>query len=256
MDKTIDLSVSNYGTVKDLDYDIVILPWGATEPHGLHLPYMTDAILAHDVSVDIAKLAYERHGLRAMVMPPIAMGAQNPGQRNLKFCVHTRYDTQRAILTDIVDSLLDQGFRRLWIMSGHGGNMFKQMIRDMAFDRPEMLIAESAWFRAVPNKDYFDNPGDHADEVETSVMMHYHPELVNIADAGDGRFAGFAPEGLAKGYAWIPRNWSKVSVDTGVGDARLATAEKGKRYAEATVSVYADVLRDLCQDELYQTLGK
>ncbi len=44
MEKDLDLSVSNYSTVRGLDYSVVILPWGATEPHNLHLPYMTDAI--------------------------------------------------------------------------------------------------------------------------------------------------------------------------------------------------------------------
>lgn len=46
MNKEVDLSVSCYGKVKDRKYDIVILPWGATEPHNLHLPYMTDCILS------------------------------------------------------------------------------------------------------------------------------------------------------------------------------------------------------------------
>ena len=49
MNKEIDLSVSCYGKTKDLDYDLVILPWGATEPHNLHLPYLTDCILSQSM---------------------------------------------------------------------------------------------------------------------------------------------------------------------------------------------------------------
>ena len=60
MHKDIDLSVSNYGTTRDIDYRIAILPWGATEPHNLHLPYLTDAILSHDIAVDAAVIARER----------------------------------------------------------------------------------------------------------------------------------------------------------------------------------------------------
>ena len=104
MNREIDLSVSAYGVTRPLDYDLVILPWGATEPHNLHLPYLTDAILAHDVAVDAAQRAFEDYEVRAMVLPPVAMGAQNPGQRDLKFCIHYRYDTQRAILADTVAS--------------------------------------------------------------------------------------------------------------------------------------------------------
>ena len=51
MNKEIDLSVSCYGKTRELVYDLVLLPWGATEPHNLHLPYLTDCILAHAIAV-------------------------------------------------------------------------------------------------------------------------------------------------------------------------------------------------------------
>lgn len=250
-DKTIDLSVSNYGTVIRYDYDIAILPWGATEPHNLHLPYLTDAILSHDVAVDAASRALELYGVRAMVLPPVAMGAQNPGQRELKFCIHYRYDTQRAILTDTVASLYAQGMRRLLIINGHGGNTFKSMIRDLSLDYPDMLVACSEWYKAVPSAGFFDNPGDHADEVETSVMMHYHPELTDLAEAGEGKAGGFRSELLRKGVAWVPRNWQKVTADTGIGSPSLASAEKGARFAAAVADTYARLIDDLVADDLY-----
>ena len=68
-----DLSVSTYGEVRQHEYEVVILPWGATEPHNLHLPYWTDSILAHDISVAAAKKAYDDDGVLAMVMPPAAI---------------------------------------------------------------------------------------------------------------------------------------------------------------------------------------
>ena len=140
--REIDLTVSCYGKVKDVKYDVVILPWGATEPHNLHLPYLTDCILPHDIAVDAAALALERSGVRCMVMPPVPFGAHNPGQRELPFCIHTRYATQQAILEDIVASLHAQGIRKLIIISGHGGNNFKGMIRDLAFVYPDFLILD------------------------------------------------------------------------------------------------------------------
>ena len=74
---------------------------------------ITDAILSHDVAVDAAQRALDDYGIRTMVLPPVAMGAQNPGQRDLKFCIHYRQDTQCAILADTVASLHHQGFRKL-----------------------------------------------------------------------------------------------------------------------------------------------
>lgn len=253
-DRIHDLSVSNYGTACRQTYDIAVLPWGATEPHNLHLPYLTDAILSHDIAVDAARMAQDRHGIMAMVMPPVTLGSQNPGQRELAFCVHARYETQRAILADIASSLFQQGMRRLLIVNGHGGNSFKNMIRDLSIDLPEMLIATSEWFRVCPAKDFFDDPGDHADELETSVMMHYHPELVDLSEAGAGRSGGFAAATLRDGVAWVPRHWQRVSRDTGIGSPAAATAEKGSRFAGAVASRYADLLRDLCADNLYLPL--
>lgn len=252
MNKIHDLSVSNYGTTRNLTYDIAILPWGATEPHNLHLPYLTDAILSHDVAVDAAALAQERYGLRAMVLPGLPLGAQNPGQRELPFCIHYRSETQKAVLTDIVASLYHQGIRRLLIVNGHGGNTFKGMIRDLAVDLPDMLIASSEWFKVRPAKEYFDDPGDHADELETSVMMHYHPELVKLSEAGPGGTGGFRSEALSRGEAWLPRNWSRISDDTGIGSPAQATAEKGARFARAVADEYAVIINDLCQNDLYK----
>ncbi len=252
--KEIDLGISNYGTTRGLDYQIAILPWGATEPHNYHLPYLTDAILSHDIAVDAARIALEKYGIRTMVMPPIPLGAQNPGQRELKFCVHYRYETQKAVLTDIAASLDHQGIKKLLIVNGHGGNTFKSMIRDLSIDLPDMLIATSEWFKVCPANEYFDAPGDHADELETSVMMHYHPELVNLSEAGDGKAGGFAPDTLRRGVAWIPRAWNRISTDTGIGSPKLATAEKGARFAAAVAATYADLLRDLTSGDLYLPL--
>lgn len=255
IDKIHDLSVSNYGTARRQNYDIAILPWGATEPHNQHLPYLTDAILSHDIAVEAAQKADKEFGIKAMVMPPVTLGSQNPGQRELAFCVHARYETQRAILTDIAASLHHQGMRRLLIINGHGGNTFKNMIRDLSVDMPDMLIATSEWFKVCPAKEYFEDPGDHADELETSVMMHYHPELVNLADAGNGTSGGFKAETLRQGVAWIPRNWGRVSLDTGIGSPALATPEKGARFADAVSSRYAELLRDLCEENMYRKMG-
>ena len=249
--REIDLTVSCYGKVKDVKYDVVILPWGATEPHNLHLPYLTDCILAHAIAVDAAERSKELYGVRCMVMPPVTMGSQNPGQRELPFCIHARYETQRAILTDIVASLHTQGIRKMVIINGHGGNNFKNMIRDLSVDYPDFLIACSEWFAVLPAKEYFDRPGDHADEVETSVMMHYHPELVNLDEAGDGESKPFAIPSLNEKVGWAPRHWDKATIDSGVGNPRKASAEKGAHYVKPVIEKLAQLFTEVGQGELY-----
>ncbi len=241
----VDLSASTYGMVRGTEYDIAILPWGATEPHNQHLPYLTDCILSHDVAVDAARLAWEQNGIRTMVLPPVMMGAQNPGQRDLQFCIHYRQRTQETILRDIVESVYHQGLRKLLIVNGHGGNSFKGFIRDLAVDYPDMFILSSEWFTVCPARDYFDQPGDHADELETSVMLHYHPELVRMDLAGNGDSHPFALPSLRQKTAWLPRHWNLVTEDTGIGNPHLATAEKGARFAQAVAERYAQLLTEL-----------
>ena len=259
MNREIDLSVSTYGVARQYQYDVAILPWGATEPHNLHLPYMTDCILSQAVAVDAAERALKNYGVRCMVLPPVAMGSQNPGQRDLPFCIHYRYETQFSILRDIVASLRHQGIRRLLIVNGHGGNSFKQMIRDLDEGlkmKDESFIASAEWFKMAPANEFFEQPGDHADEIETSVMMHYHPELVRLEEAGEGRAKSFVIDALREGKVWMPRHWTLVTDDTGIGNPALSTAEKGRRFADACADGFAKFLKDFAaidrQEELYQ----
>lgn len=251
MSKELDLSVSNYGKVRGLHYDLAVLPWGATEPHNFHLPYMTDCILSHDIALDAAK-QFLKKGIRCMILPPVPFGSQNPGQRELPFCIHARYETQRAILGDIVVSLHTQGIRKLVVINGHGGNNFKNMLRDLSADFPDFLIAVADWFGIVSPKAYFEAAiDDHAGETETSVMMHYHPELINLEEAGDGISHPFAIPALNEKIAWVPRHWDKASVDSGIGNPEKSTAEKGERYAKAVVEKLTKLFVEIGSNELY-----
>lgn len=251
--KNIDLAISCYGEVKTFSYDLAILPWGATEPHNQHLPYLTDCILSHDIAMDAAHQALASQQVRCMVLPPVFMGSQNPGQRELAFCIHSRYETQKAILTDIVTSLHHQGIRKLVIINGHGGNCFKNMIRDMAVDYPDFLIVTTEWFTIVPPAGFFEEKDDHAGELETSVMLHYHPEWVNMALAGEGKSRPFGLDSLNEKIAWVPRNWQKVTDDTGIGNPRKATPEKGKCYAKAVTGKLCQLFSEIARTaDIYQ----
>lgn len=75
--------------------------------------------------------------------------------------------------------------------------------------------------------------------------------MVNLYEAGEGLSRNWKSGLLRKGIAWIPRNWQKVSDDTGIGNPKLSTAEKGARYVADAISVYADLLYDLNSDNLY-----
>ncbi|MBO7255108.1 MAG: creatininase family protein [Paludibacteraceae bacterium] len=250
-----DLSVTPFGKVKNRNYSIAVLPWGATEPHNLHLPYLTDCILSQAIALDAAQRLQNEFQHNVMVLPPVAMGAQNPGQRDLPFCIHYRFETQKAILSDIIASLYHQGFRKLVIINGHGGNNFKSMIRDFAIDYPDFLIATTEWYTIIPPTNYFEEEDDHAGELETSVMMHYYPDLVKLTDAGEGKSKPFAINSLNEKTAWVPRHWLKVTTDTGIGNPLKASAEKGKVYSNKVVEKIVLLLKELIEnDDIYQLL--
>lgn len=252
MKNNFDLSSSNWGTIKNTKFDIVILPWGAIEPHNYHLPYFTDCYIAQTIALKSAEKAFNKSNVRCMVMPPIYLGSQNPGQWSLPFCIHTNSDTHRAILSDIVSSFHVQGFRKLVIINGHGGNTFKPIIRDLAKQYPDFFIVVSDWWTTVKPEHFFEEKvDDHAGETETSVMMHFYPELVELENAGNGMPKSIGFDSIEKDkIAWMPRHWQKVTDDTGIGNPTKSSAEKGKRCADEISNRIADLLIEFANIEI------
>ena len=82
-------------------------------------------------------------------------------------------------------------------------------------------------------------------------MMHYHPELVNLAEAGDGESKPFAIPSLNEKVGWAPRHWDKATVDSGVGNPKKASAEKGERYMKPVVEKLAKLFTEVGQGSLY-----
>lgn len=237
------LAENNWKSVQGTDYTVAVLPWGATEPHNLHLPYGTDVIETERIAAESARIAWEA-GVRVAVLPAVPFGV-NTGQLDLRLTINMNPSTQQAVLTDIVDALEEQDIPALVILNGHGGNDFKPMIREMQ-GRSAVFVCAMDTYRAVPAAAYFDEPGDHAGELETSLMLHLAPELVlPLSEAGEGRTRAFRIAALREGWAWTPREWSLATVDTGVGNPARATAEKGARYFEALTVRIASFLVEL-----------
>lgn len=250
------LEETNWLQVKNTVYDVAVLPWGATEPHNYHLPYGTDSLETAQIARESAKKSWDS-GAKVMVLPVIPLGAQNQGQVELPFCLHTSLSTQKKILKDIVKSLYTQGIRKLVLINGHGGNDFKPIIRELHIKFPGMLICLLEWFKLLDEKFYFEEKGDHAGEMETSIIMHYFPGLVlPLEKAGDGRARNFALKGLSDKTAWTPRRWNRVSEDTGIGYPKKATAEKGKIFLEEVTNRISAFLNELAKcnpDDIYES---
>ena len=237
------LTETTWKSVRDANFEVAILPWGATEAHNFHLPYGTDAIECDHFAAEAGRKAWEA-GARVIVLPTIPFGVQT-GQLDIPLCLNVNPSTQLAILGDLVRCLAGQGIRKLVVLNGHGGNDFRQIIRELQ-PQVKLFLCAVSWFRIVEQKQCFTRPDDHGGEMETSVMMHFAPNLVlPLTEAGDGRERKPRIAAMREGWAWAPRRWTQVSADTGVGDPRAATAEKGARYFEAVTDKLSQFFVDL-----------
>ena len=248
------LAETYWKTVKDLPYEVAVLPWGATEAHGYHLPYGTDCIHTSHIAAESARLAWEK-GAKVVVLPTVPFGV-NTGQLDIKLDINMNPSTQALVLRDAVYCLARQGIPKLVVFNGHGGNDFKAMIRELQPQFPNVFLCTLNWWQIEPDTDYFHDPGDHSGEMETAVMQAVDPTLVlPLSEAGTGAARRFRPKGLRDGWVWAQRDWLRVTKDTGVGNPARATAENGRRYLEAIIPKLAGFLVELAEcpmDGLYE----
>jgi len=249
-----NLAENNWKTIENEPVEMAILPWGATEAHNYHLPYATDNYQVEAISSEATARA-NAEGAHAIVLPCIPLGV-NTGQTDIKLTINLQPSTQFRILYDVVENLDRHGIYKLVIMNGHGGNDFKQQVRELNHHFPNMFICISQWFKLPGKENFFTEPGNHADESETSLMLFLKPELVlPLEEAGKGNSKKFRVDALNQEWAWAERKWTEVTADTGIGNPKLATREKGKIFFEYLIKNYTDFLLELSRlnlNEVYQ----
>ncbi len=202
---------------------IAILPIGAVEAHGPHLPLGTDNVLAERVS---EKLAERVNGL---VLPTLPYG-QVWSLRNFPGSITVSNDSLIRFIVDIGESLFKQGFTTFTMVNGHLGNgtALKEAARVLYETCPEMQVFY--FFYPGMNKavmevretvsahaTYF-----HACEIETSYMLYLAPEHVDMDKAITD-----IPE-IPMHADVTPTPWEEFTETAVLGDAKLATKEKGK----------------------------
>lgn len=223
---------------------LVVLPVGSLEQHGPHLPVWTDSFCAHAFAVRAAETVAAE--MPVVVLPPMWMGLS---EHHFPFggTISLDHATFHAVLRCVVRSLLADGFRRLLVVNGHGGNIEPLAVaaRELAHEFGIPVVA-TTWPQAAPQEiaaTLTTQPGvQHACEAETSLWLALDPGQVRRE-----RIADSLAEPVPAPPPGFSRFWSfeERAPRTGVrGDPRAATAEKGERILAAVVGALARAMRD------------
>ncbi len=248
------LEISHWKNIKNENFELAVMAWGATEAHNYHLPYGTDIFESEVFGSESVKLANSR-GAKAILLPCIPFGV-NTGQKDIPLTINLNPSTQHMILQDVIESVYHSGIKKFLIINSHGGNDFKQILREIGSQYQDMTLVCCNWYQSVDKSLYFEMEGDHADEMETSLMLYLYPDLVlSREEAGDGKSKSFKIPALNESWAWSERKWSSVSKDTGIGNPKKASAEKGEKYFKAVLDKLSELILDLSethQEDFYK----
>ena len=238
------LSTTTLSDVTELAYEVAVLPIGATEPHGMHLPFGCDTLHATSVAEAACREANEE-GARTVCLPTLPYGV-DANMAAFPFALNVGQEALNRVVLDIADSLQRQGVHKLVILNGHGGNDFRCLLRAQT-GRAGMFMCLIDWWTVVEDLSdaLFDEGGDHANEMETSVALHLFPDLVRMDRASDGSTRNTDFEAINRGWVRISRPWHLLTKDSTCGDPRKATAEKGAHYVDLAVERIAQFLRQL-----------
>ena len=248
------LAESTLADVRSAEWQVAVLPMGATEPHNLHLPYATDTIEATQLASACCERATELGG-RIVQLPTIPYGTESNMQQ-FPLAMNLQPSTVFLMLRDLVNSLESSGIRKLVIFNSHGGNDLKPFLREIAGQTPVHVFLCN-WYQMI--RDAADricqHPDDHAGEMETSLILHFRPELVARtetgalqADAGERRPLRF--EALKSGWVTLSRPWHLLTTNSGSGNPHMASAAKGQQLADEVVARIGPFLAELSKSEI------
>ena len=227
---------------------LLILPTGSTEQHALHLPLCVDTLLAERFSLQLA----DRLG--AYVAPALAYGYKSQpssgGGPLFPGTIDLNGQTVVSLVRDILAELLDDGWKKILILNAHFENQAflleaaDLVLRHQKDPFPKVMV--TSWYEHVSNQvipkvwDEVPFPGwelEHAAILETSAMLYYAPELVDMSQCRDE-----GVDGLPK-FAVFPPSPDLVPAYGGLATARTSSAAKGKLMVENALDTLEVIVR-------------
>jgi creatinine amidohydrolase len=218
--------------VDALSRDVVVLiPTGSLEQHGPHLPLFTDSLIV----TAVAEAVEARAADRVLLTPTLWLGASG---HHLTFAgsLSNSFAGYAAAVQSVVRSLLPHGFRKFYVLNGHGGNTSPNdvALRELKEAHRECTFAHAGYFSFAESviAETLEGPQKsmmHACEAEASLMMHLHPGLVREDRL---RNDGLVSEPPVRGPIHM---FEEMTEQGSFGYATFATPEKGRRIFEAAV---------------------
>jgi creatinine amidohydrolase len=236
----------------DPEDTIAVLPIAAIEQHGPHLPVATDSAIAEGMIGEVVKRLPA--DLAILILPTQSIGKSNEHVRS-PGTITLSAETALRAWTEIGEAVHRAGLRKLVMVNSHGGNvdLIGIVARELRV-RLQMLVVTCSWRRfGIPPGLFTDQEaqvGIHAGDIETSLMLHFRPDLVRMDKAQNfapatidiaKQFAVLRPTGFSA-FGWIAQD---LHPSGAAGDASRATAEKGRATAEFQATEFIKLLRDV-----------
>jgi len=234
----------------ELSKRIFVVPLGSMEQHGRHLPLFTDSLIISAVADRVEKLCSEQ-----IVLLPVQWLGHSPHHRRFG-CVSLDLTPYVEMIRGLCHSLVAMGARRILLLNGHGGNeipckaALRQLKSDFESLRDLYIVFASYWSLAAQEftsiRESPEGGMGHACEMETSILLARHPELVatgQVTRGGPAPERGFITIDMLKSQPFYMVNEFDEFSDSGViGMPEFATAEKGERFLEAAAQAVAKFL--------------
>lgn len=245
--------------VRLLQFDpVVILPVGALEQHGEHLPLDTDGFLVTQIAAAAAEQAHQK--VATILAPAVSIG-YSPHHMHYSGTVTLSSGTLIALIQDIVRSLSRHGFRRVLILNGHGGNSAPLSVAASELRAGDVMpvVATADYWNLIADSIAQERESGiggmgHAGEFETSLMLHLRPTTVDrermVRTVHTPRVPDDSLDLLQKAPFSIPWVVHRDTPNGVIGDPFVASAEKGRRFFEAAVVRAAQLVGDLQQMEI------
>ena len=239
--------------IAESDGSILVVPIGSLEQHGNHLPTGTDTILVEEVVTRGAEQVAA--DLPVLTTPPLWVGYA-PHHLPFGGTVTGEFDTLLANIEQVADSALENGFDSLLLVNGHGGNrpLLSTATATVGQNHPEAEVLGVTYFElagaAIDELRDSESGGmAHGGELETSMLLHFHPELVDEermeATQWESEYDQAPSDLLGSGPLGVTLDVEAWTETGAMGDVSDVSAEKGERFVTAFVDELASLLAEI-----------